>query len=300
MSPPPWRSWWAYTIYGLALAGIVVSFVRSASRKLEREAERSRLLEAEVARRTREIEERNAELQHAIQRLEEASLTDSLTGLHNRRFLMSEIGKEIALIDRYYGDPKANAAPDETIPRPDFVLMMVDLDGLKPVNDTYGHAAGDCVLLQMRDVLEKACRRSDTMLRWGGDEFVVIGRFANRAIAETLAERILTMVREHRFDLGEGRIVNLTCCIGFAFYPFIATAPNSVSWEQVVTIADRALYVAKASGRDAWVGLFSTKKTPLEKTAQGINVHLDILALDGSVEIHTSLTEPGKLALARA
>ncbi len=295
--PPPWRSWWAYALYALAILAAMATYVRRSRRELEREAERGRLLEAEVLKRTKELGVRNEELKEAIGKLQESSLTDSLTGLHNRRFMMTEIDKEIGLVDRYYAD--LSKGPDASIPRPDFVLLMVDLDGLKPVNDMYGHAAGDKVLLQMKDVLERACRRSDTILRWGGDEFLIIGRFAQPSVAETLAERIRSLVAEHVFDLGDGHSVRLTCSIGFAFFPFIPAAPKGVTWEQVVMIADRALYVAKASGKNAWIGIFSTKKTPLENVAPLLNTRLEIFVLDGSVELHTSLTDPGKLALGR-
>jgi diguanylate cyclase (GGDEF)-like protein len=298
--PPPWRSTWAYLIYGLVIVGVVASFVRRARNTLEHEAKRGRVLEAEVQKRTKELAVRNEELNEAIHKLEAASLTDSLTGLHNRRFLMSEIDKEIGLVDRYYAEPWPSGVPDSSVPRPDFVLLMVDLDGLKPVNDTYGHVAGDKILLQMKEVLEHACRRSDTILRWGGDEFLIIGRFAQATVAESLAERIRSLVAEHTFDLGEGHVARLSCSIGFAFFPFIPAAPKGVTWEQVVMIADRALYVAKASGKNAWVGIFSTKKTPVENVAPLINARLEIFVLDGSIELHTSLTEPALLALGRA
>lgn len=259
-----------------------------------------RLLEAEVQKRTKELAVRNDELGGAIQKLEESSLTDSLTGLHNRRFMMTEIDKEIGLVDRYYAESSQPGGSDASVPRPDFVLLMVDLDGFKPVNDSRGHAAGDRVLLQIKDVLERACRRSDTILRWGGDEFLIIGRFAQPAVAETLAERIRSLVAEHSFDLGDGHAVRLSCSIGFAFFPFIPAAPRGVTWEQVVMIADRALYVAKSSGKNAWVGIFSTRKTPPGNIAPLINSRLEVFVLDGSIELHTSLTEPAQLVLGRA
>jgi diguanylate cyclase (GGDEF)-like protein len=297
VTPPPWKSRWAFLLYGLAILAVIASFVRRSRKELEREAERGRLLEVEVQKRTNELAVRNVELNEAILKLEASSLTDSLTGLHNRRFLMSEIDKEIALVDRYYANP---VGQDASVPRPDFVLLMVDLDGFKPVNDSHGHAAGDKVLLQMKEVLEHACRRSDTILRWGGDEFLIIGRFAQLSVAETLAERIRSLVAQRVFDLGEGHSLQLSCSIGFAFLPFIPTAPKGVTWEQVVMIADRALYVAKASGKNAWAGIFSTKRTPLENIAHMINTRLEIFVLDGSVELHMSLTEPAQLVLGRA
>lgn len=68
--------------------------------------------------------------------------------------------------------------------------MMIDLDHFKPINDTYGHAAGDQMLLEVRDVLLGTCRRSDHVIRWGGDEFVVIAKQTNPGESEALAERI--------------------------------------------------------------------------------------------------------------
>ena len=61
---------------------------------------------------------------------------------------------------------------------------MIDLDGFKPINDTYGHHAGDLALKQVRDILQICCRKSDTIVRWGGDEFFIIGRHASRLGAE--------------------------------------------------------------------------------------------------------------------
>jgi len=167
--------------------------------------------------------------------------------------------------------------------------MMIDLDGLKGVNDAYGHAAGDRALIQMRDVLERACRKSDTILRWGGDEFLVFARQADAEAAEMLAERIRRLVEEHAFDLGGSRPVHLGCSIGWAIYPFMAEAPNLLSWEQVGTIADRALYAAKSSGRNAWVGILSTPRTPQADTVHLINQRPDALVRESSIEVRCSL-----------
>jgi diguanylate cyclase (GGDEF)-like protein len=296
--PPPWRTWWAYAAYALVLAAAVRAYARLHARRLEREAEYSRRLEREVQERTAELALRNDELHEANRKLEEASLTDSLTGLANRRFLMAHIRREVALVDRYYRRLAAGTArPGES--RPDFALMMIDLDGLKGVNDTYGHAAGDQVLVQMRDVLDRACRKSDTILRWGGDEFLVVARQADHDVAEMLAERVRRAVEEHGFDLGGHRPVHLGCSIGWAIYPFVAGAPGLLTWEQVGTIADRALYAAKSSGRNAWVGILSTAATPMADTVHLINQRPGALVREGSIEVRTSLAAASDLVWER-
>ena len=123
---------------------------------------------------------------------------------------------------------------------------MMDLDGLKGVNDTYGHTAGDRAIVQMKEILTRVCHQSDTLIRWCGDEFLLLGRHTDREAAAMLDERI----RQAVFDLGDGDTVRLSCSVGFTFFPFQTDAPNLFTWEQVLDLTDRALYKAKQSGRD--------------------------------------------------
>jgi diguanylate cyclase (GGDEF)-like protein len=287
--PPPWRTWWAYAIYVLLVAAAVGRYVRRQAQERARADEYRKRLETEVRERTAELAQRNDELQKMNLRLEDVSLTDSLTGLNNRRFLTTQIQQDVALVDRYYRKLQLGV---EIIgeDRPDFALMMIDLDGLKGVNDFYGHAAGDQALVQMRDILERACRKSDTIVRWGGDEFLVLARYAEGDIAAALAERIRRAVEEHSFELSSGGRVHLRCSIGWAMYPLLPNAPRLVTWEQVGTIADRALYAAKSSGRNAWVGLISTLTTPVEETVHVINQRPQVLLREGALEVRSSLT----------
>ena len=256
MIPPPWRTWWAYGIYGLMVVGLLYAYARRQAQKLEREAEYNRNLQIEVDLRTQQLAQRNKELEAFNTKLEEASLTDSLTGFWNRRFLLQQIPKEIALVDRTYEPSDADGKEN----RPSLLFLMFDLDGFKGLNDTYGHAAGDRVLIQVRQMLIDACRQSDTIIRWGGDEFLLVGRNADPQTAENLAERIRSVMEEKKFDVGLEQTVHLTCSIGFAFYPFDAARPSFFSWEQVIGVADRALYVAKESGRNIWAGILSTSR----------------------------------------
>ena len=289
MIPPPWRTWWAYGIYGLMVVGMLYAYARRQGQKLEREAEYNRKLSLEVEVRTQELAQRNKDLEAFNLKLEEASLTDSLTGFWNRRFLLQQIPKEIAQVDRTYDAAAAEPEGKENRqPKSSLLFLMFDLDGFKGLNDTYGHAAGDRVLIQVRQMLLDACRQSDTIIRWGGDEFLLVGRNADPETAESLAERIRSVMEEKKFDVGLEQTVHLSCSIGFAFYPFDPARPSFFSWEQVVGVADRALYVAKESGRNIWAGILSTSRGRPADLFKRLNEDLEALVNEGVVELRDS------------
>ncbi|HYC58933.1 MAG TPA: two-component regulator propeller domain-containing protein [Thermoanaerobaculia bacterium] len=178
---------------------------------------------------------RTSELETAYAKIEEASLTDPLTGLRNRRFLEQAIGADLDLAARGHGD---------------LVVLLVDLDHFKSVNDTYGHAAGDAVLVALAELLRQTFRSSDHVVRWGGEEFLIVVRFVDRTEAFAIAEKLRRAVAEHAFVLPDGTRLQRTCSIGFAAWPL----PGVTSWERTVDLADEALYAAKRGGRNAAVG----------------------------------------------
>jgi diguanylate cyclase (GGDEF)-like protein len=278
--PPPWRTWWAYSLYVMALGALVYAVAENQRRKAMRQAEYRRQLEREVAARTHELRERNLELEDLNRRLSEASLTDSLTGLRNRRFLFEQVARDAALIQREY---QSGRQPSQ------LAFIMIDLDDFKPINDTHGHAAGDGVLLQVRDILGRACRNSDVLIRWGGDEFLVVGREVDLGATDILPERIRSAVERHEFDLGEGLSRRLTCSIGVACYPFLPSEPAGINLEQVVVLADKALYAAKRSGRNAWVCVLANERTDTSTLEQLSTAELAELVDEDRVALRSSL-----------
>ncbi|MCV2421392.1 sensor domain-containing diguanylate cyclase [Paucibacter sp. DJ2R-2] len=201
-----------------------------------------------------EVLEKNQELERAYQSLQDISLTDPLTGLRNRRFLEQHLAAEVAQCLRLYQDWRRQ--PER--PRPtesDLVFLLVDIDHFKCVNDDWGHPAGDAVLVQMRERLRRACRESDYLVRWGGEEFLVVARAVDAASGPLFAERIRAAVAEQPFVIDAGGSLALSCSVGFAALPFIAEQPERLDWQQVVSLADQALYMAKRAGRNTWVGL---------------------------------------------
>jgi diguanylate cyclase (GGDEF)-like protein len=198
------------------------------------------------------------ETELACQRFKEASLTDSLTGLRNRRFLQEQIESDAHLCMRRYEQwlrQPASPKPFEA----DLLFFLIDIDHFKEVNDTYSHAIGDMVLVQMRERLQEVTRDYDYLIRWGGEEFLIVARQTDRRHAELIAERIRAAVASRPFELPDGVQLTKTCSVGFACYPHVQKRPRMHSWSDVVDLADRELYKAKSSGRNAWSGLLGNE-----------------------------------------
>lgn len=237
-----------------------------------------------------QVEERTQALQDANARLQDLSLTDLLTGLRNRRYLFQTVESDLAVALRAHRDAEREGVPVEGA---DVVFYLLDLDDFKSVNDDFGHAAGDRVLEQVARVLEQTCRASDVVVRWGGEEFLILSRGVDRAGAAVFAQRVRDAIRDHVFVAGEGLTLRRTCSVGFAPYPFVPRDPRAVSWDQVVGMADQAAYIAKRSGRDAWVGIMATDDTPPE-LVRGDAATVAMMTTEGVLEVLTSLFREGR------
>ena len=240
--------------------------------------------------------EKNLELEQAYKALEEVSLTDQLTGLRNRRFFLQNVDADVALSLRGYdaGQHRELTECDLMAPN-DLVFFMVDLDHFKEVNDRYGHAAGDSILVQMQERLREVFRESDYVIRWGGEEFLVLARATHRDEAHAVAERMRRAVADREFVLPDGVLLAKTCSIGFASFPFLPQQPRLLSWSQVVELADQGLYVAKRSGRNAWAALYSTAATRPDGIFPRLMQQLDQAVEDGEVRLVSNLTGPLEL-----
>ena len=160
----------------------------------------------------------------------ELAITDSLTGLYNRRYMESHLG---AMVE----DGLTNAKPVS--------LLIFDIDFFKSVNDTYGHAAGDAVLKEFSQRISQNVRGVDLACRMGGEEFVVVMPDTDLAYAKMVAERLRTRIGETPFKIDEGQDLNVTVSIG------IAVVEGAVDTaEKLIERADAALYRAKREGRN--------------------------------------------------
>jgi diguanylate cyclase (GGDEF)-like protein len=241
--PEFWQTWWAESLGGVILLGVFWALVSLRTRRLNH-----RRLELEQA-----VAQRSAELMQKNKELEEISLTDPLTGTRNRRYFYETITRDIAQTMRAHMktlDPNAAPAPSQ-----DLIFVLVDIDRFKRVNDELGHAAGDQLLGEFAKRIAGVMRRSDDLVRWGGEEFLLVCRTTDRNNATQLCNRVLEVVRELPFDVGNGVEIHKTCSIGWAPYPWMKDDVSSLSMNNVIELADKALYMAKRDGRNRAVGL---------------------------------------------
>ena len=225
-------------LFYLLLAALLGSVVYAGYRlQLSSHRRQRQALELLVGQRTEALEVANL-------RLEEASQTDPLTGLRNRRYLATQIPADIAFYDR---EAVRRGTPGEVM-----VFALVDIDHFKAVNDRHGHAAGDRVLQQFAQVLGQLVRTGDYVARWGGEEFLIVFRPMQNRNIPILGERIRDAIARHRFAVGTDEPLSLTCSVGLVECPLFRDARGNLGWEQVVELADRALYYVKNHGRNGW------------------------------------------------
>ncbi|MBI4843340.1 MAG: sensor domain-containing diguanylate cyclase [Nitrospirae bacterium] len=155
------------------------------------------------------------------------SITDGLTGLYHHKFFELRLSEELERAKRY---------------RHNLVLLMIDIDFFKKVNDTHGHLAGDMVLKGMGAILKSSTRLSDIVARYGGEEFAVILPYISKQHALEVAERLRRSVEKNDF---EG--IKITVSIGFCFYE---PDDPDIEYKELIDVADKALYQAKESGRN--------------------------------------------------
>ncbi len=220
----------------------------------------------------------NLELRRTNLVLEEASLTDPMTGLRNRRYFSATIESDVSQALRSHADGRDSHTRD-------LVFYLIDADNFKDVNDRYGHDVGDRVLMEMARRLSSSIRHSDVLVRWGGEEFLIVSRYTDRAEAELLAQRVLSAVADTPFSLGgSGETIYRTCSLGWAAFPWFTDNLRAVNYEEVLTLADRGLHQAKQLGRNRAVGILpATGKCPAT-TIEGLHspgLQVDLLAVAG-------------------
>lgn len=192
----------------------------------------------------RKVRHANAQLHEKNQELKQQSVRDPLTGLYNRRHFQDFMRTHQQLEKRGVG-----TSGDEMVS----ALFLMDVDHFKHINDTWGHGAGDAVLIQIAASLREILRETDMIVRWGGEEFLAFLPAIPRSGLDEVARRLLAGIAETRIEYG-GETLSAQVSIGFAPYP-LAPAGQPLPWERAVNLVDMALYMAKGHGRNRAYGL---------------------------------------------
>jgi diguanylate cyclase (GGDEF)-like protein len=213
-------------------------------------------LKDELENKEHSLRWHSLELQRKNLELQEISFTDVLTGVWNRRYMEEILTAEAGQVLRNYDRARGNDI--RKMDHRDLVFIMVDVDFFKQVNDVHGHPAGDRLLQLVAHRLSTVVRKSDVLVRWGGEEFLIMSRSADPSGTPAFCSRILEVMSLEPFDLGHGITVHKTCSVGWAAYPWCRRAYEAICAEEAIELADAALYRAKARGRNRGVGVVAT------------------------------------------
>lgn len=168
--------------------------------------------------------------EHFQKHMFDAALTDGLTKAYNKSYLLNHLNTEVSFALRH---------------RSPLSLIMFDVDKFKPVNDTYGHLAGDAILVKLSNLAQNSLRSEDIFARYGGEEFSIVCRGILSQQAGLLAERLRITVQNTQF-VYDGIHIPITISLGVAAIPEI----HAQTAEELIAAADAALYDAKHAGRN--------------------------------------------------
>jgi|GEM_PF-4212805 len=237
-----------------------------------------------------EVELLNAGLEKKIEvrtaELKDLSLRDTLTGLRNRRFISEFV---IELIESFRlskmlsleneSDRRDPGGNDKVIG-----LVLLDIDHFRITNDTYGHAAGDKVLVCIADELKKIVRADDIIIRWGGEEFFII---LNRTLPEFLPKfcmRLLELFRSRKFQIDKTVEIGQRCSAAGVAFPFCEELPQIMSFEKCISLCDQGISMARESGRDRAVHIsFNREAASRENIIMDLHNFQNNMTLDNPI-----------------
>ena len=199
-------------------------------------------LERLVRQRTQELENSNLKLNEVNEQLALLTHKDSLTGLRNRRFMFEQLPKDI---EHFQRNRESMQSQGKCV-----ALIHLDLDNFKQINDQYGNSAGDSCIQQVAGILIRETRGSDYVVRFAGEEFVLVLRDIQIELVEQFSYRLNELIGKTVFNLPDGHRTRLTCSVGYAMYPLELLGGQLINWEISLQLAEMALYHVKHAGKN--------------------------------------------------
>ncbi|WP_348734083.1 diguanylate cyclase [Rheinheimera texasensis] len=227
----------------------------------------------------RKVRNANQQLRQANDQLAYNSLHDPLTGLLNRRSLHEFMQKRTEQGERRQL-PTANTDG----------FILLDIDYFKHINDHHGHAAGDAVLIEIGQRLKQLTRQGDMVLRWGGEEFLIVLRNLNQTALTNFTNRALQVIGSTPVPY-QNSSIPVTASAGFLTLPFAGVDESQLNWEKALKLADMALYMGKVHGRNRGYGLVALHR-PYEELKTQLETDLSLPIEQGHLEITLVLGPP--------
>jgi diguanylate cyclase (GGDEF)-like protein len=261
-APPRVRTYRLFLTVGVMLVMGVLVFLKqhlldqellTLLRLSRQNLDEMRQLKDELENKEQSLRWHSLELQRKNLELQEISFTDVLTGVWNRRYMDEILTAEAGQVLRNY--ERARGSDIRKMDHRDLVFIMVDVDFFKQVNDVHGHPAGDRLLQLVAQRLSTVVRKSDVLVRWGGEEFLIMSRSTDPSGTPAFCSRVLEVIAAEPFDLEHGIVVRKTCSVGWAAFPWSRDAYEAICAEESIALADAALYRAKARGRNQGIGI---------------------------------------------
>jgi len=241
MTPAPWNTWWAYLLYAVLIALLLLAYSRFLNRKLLIEQQQKSYLKQQIQEKTQEFQLKNIELEQANQQLEDAATVDKVTGVKSRRYLDIYIEQASQLLSQIH----ENILPVQRSLLPRLYLVMIKLNNIEQITNSQ--------LVNLTDLLLYSRNDDDLVIRWADDSFVIIG-YEKDDNARELVARLA-----NRFEQALGQ--NVKSGMAYSFYPFNFEQPMALSWDQVSVITEHALSVAEKNNIN-WLGFYSPKIQP--------------------------------------
>ncbi len=220
----------------------------------------------------RKVQSANQKLKEANDQLAYQSLRDPLTGLYNRRSFQEQMEQRKVQVERRQ---LASLTTDG--------FILLDVDFFKHVNDHFGHAAGDTVLVEIANRLSGLTRNDDMVLRWGGEEFLILLRRVDIQALASFTKRVLDLIGTEPVVFGDQQI-RVTASAGFLTYPFANLNEQSMGWAKALQLADMALYLGKVHGRNRAYGLVQLNQ-PYTEIATQLETDLSQAIEQGKVKV---------------
>lgn len=270
---------WIYQVLWFALVSLILGGVFWLIRRnnVQQRLELARL----VRQRTQELENSNNQLNALNARLGQLVYKDTLTGLHNRRFLFEQLPKDI---EHYQRNRQSLQQQGKCV-----ALIHLDLDGFKSINDLYGQSAGDSLLQQISALLLRESRGSDYVVRYAGEEFLLVLRDIHTDVLWDFALKLHAQIGETQYSLPDGQSIHLSCSIGYSVFPLQLIGGQLMNWELSLQLAEMALYRVKHEGKDGVATLIFDEQVDAFEFEESVHIEAQIEQLLSEGLAHFSI-----------